>query len=102
MTANRTPNLPIRRVDDLEIPINGTWSIVRASSVVKSSGRHRNRRQLHVLAGRFEIGDEPGDSSLRIDLDDSTLIATTAARRSQPTRDVGVGPGGNRPRARRA
>jgi hypothetical protein len=78
MTANRTANLPIRRVDGLEIPINGTWTIVRASSVARSTGRHRNLRQLHVLAGRFEIGDEPSDSSLRIDLDDSTLIATTA------------------------
>ena len=78
MTTTRTPNLPIRRVDGLEIPINGTWPIVRTSSVARSTRQYRNFRQIHVLGGRFEIGDVPADSSLRIDLDDSTLIATTA------------------------
>ena len=37
MTANRTPNLPIRRIDDLEIPAPGTWSVVRSSSVARSA-----------------------------------------------------------------
>ena len=77
MAANRTPNLPIRRIDDLEIPTSGTWPVVRASSVTRSSGRRTARRQIHVLAGRFEIGEDPRDSSLRIDLDDATLVAGT-------------------------
>jgi len=75
MTANRTLNLPIRTVDGVELPTNGTWPLIRASSVARSSGRGRNRQQLHVLAGRLEIGNDPVDSSLRIDLDQSTLIA---------------------------
>jgi hypothetical protein len=78
MAANRTLNLPIRNIDGLEIPMNGTWPLVRASSVNRSSGRRRNLQQLHVLAGRLEIGDDPVDSSLRIDLDHSTLIANGA------------------------
>ena len=76
MTANRTPNLPIRRIGDLEIPATGTWSVVRASSVTRSS--ERGLRQIHVYAGRFEIGDDPSESSLRLDLDDSTLVAGAA------------------------
>ena len=77
MTANRTPNLPIRRIDNLEIPTFGTWPVVRASSVTRSSGRRQAPRQIHVLAGQFEIGEDPHDSSLRLDLDDSTLVAGT-------------------------
>ena len=78
MTANRTPHLPIRRLDDLEIPSTGPWPVTRASSVATSTGRRDGLRQLHVLAGRLDVGDDPADSSLRIDLDDSTLIATAA------------------------
>jgi hypothetical protein len=78
MTASRTPNLPIRRLDNLEIPTTGTWPVTRASSVVKSTGRRNDLRQVHVLAGRFEVGDDPVASSLRIDLDDSTLNSTAA------------------------
>ncbi len=77
MTANRTPNLPIRRIDDLEIPATGTWSVVRSSSVARSPGRS-GMKQIHVYAGRFEIGDDPRESSLRLDLDDSTLVAGAA------------------------
>ena len=77
MTANRTLNLPIRRIDDLEIPAAGTWSVVRASSVARAAGRS-GLRQIHVYAGRFEIGDDPSESSLRLDLDDSTLVAGAA------------------------
>ena len=77
MTASSTPTLPIRRIDDLEIPTLGTWSVVRASSVTRSSGRRTARRQVHVLGGRFEIAADPHDSSLRLDLDDSTLVAGT-------------------------
>ncbi|HEX4980762.1 MAG TPA: hypothetical protein VFV63_03650, partial [Ilumatobacteraceae bacterium] len=69
MAANRTLNLPIRTAEGVELPTNGTWPLVRVSSVARSSGRGRNRQQLHVLAGRLEIGDDPADSSLRIDLD---------------------------------
>ena len=78
MTASRTPTLPIRRLDDLEIPATGTWPATRASAVARSTGRRNNPRQVHVLAGRFEVGDDPVASSLRIDLDDSTLVATAA------------------------
>ena len=77
MTANRTPHLPIRRIDDLEIPATGTWSVVRSSSVARS-GRRGGMKQIQVYAGRFEIGDDPSESSLRIDLDDSTLVAGAA------------------------
>ena len=78
MTANRTPNLPIRRIGDLEIPATGTWSVVRASSVARSAGRRSGMKQIHVYAGRLEIGDDPSASSLRLDLDDSTLVAGNA------------------------
>jgi hypothetical protein len=76
MTATKTPSLPIRRIDTLEIPITGTWPVVRASSVIRSTRRRQDLRQVHVLAGRLEVGEDPVDSSLRIDLDDSTLTAT--------------------------
>jgi hypothetical protein len=79
MTASKTPTLPIRRLDDLEIPTTGTWPVTRASSVATSTGRRNDLRQVHVLAGRLEVGDDPVASSLRIDLDDSTLIATAAS-----------------------
>ena len=55
-------------------------------------------RQIHVLAGRFEVGEDPGDSSLRIDLDDSTLIAAAVRVSPGPQRDVGVAVRGTRPR----
>jgi hypothetical protein len=72
-----TADVPIRHIDNLEIPQSGIWPVVGASSVVRSTGR-RGVRLLPVVAGRFEIGEDPTDSSLRIDLDDSTLVATTA------------------------
>ena len=75
MTASRTPNLPIRRTDDLEIPTTGTWPAVRSSSVARSTGLRDGLRSLPVLAGRFEIGEDPSQSSLRIDLDGSTWFA---------------------------
>jgi hypothetical protein len=74
MTANRTPHLPIRRIDDLEIPAAGIWPVVRSSSVARSAGRG-GMKQIHVYAGRFEIGDDPSESALRIALHDSTLVA---------------------------
>jgi hypothetical protein len=76
MTATKTPSLPIRRIDTLEIPISGSWPVVRSSSVARSTRRRHDVRQVHVLAGRLEVGEDPFDSSLRIDLDDSTLTAT--------------------------
>jgi hypothetical protein len=91
MTASRTPNLPIRRTDDLEIPTTGTWPVVRSSSVARSkastrsTGRRDGLRPLHVLAGRFDIGEEPTQSSLRIDLDGATWIAN--AVRVSPDRN---------------
>jgi hypothetical protein len=78
MTATRIPTLPIRRIDNLEIPTTGTWPVTRASSVARSTGRRNDLRQAHVLAGRFDVGDDAVASSLRIDLDDSTLAATAA------------------------
>jgi hypothetical protein len=75
MTATKSRSLPIRRIDTLEIPITGTWPVVRASSVSRS-GRRQDLRQVHVLAGRLDVADDPSDSALRIDLDDSTLTAT--------------------------
>jgi hypothetical protein len=35
-------------------------------------------KQIHVYAGRFEVGGDPRESSLRLDLDDSTLVAGAA------------------------
>jgi hypothetical protein len=79
MTASRTPALPIRRTDELEIPSPGIWPIVRSSSVASSTGLRNGVRSLHVVAGRFDIGDDPTQSSLRIDLDNSTLVASAVA-----------------------
>jgi hypothetical protein len=78
MTASRTRNLPIRRTDDLEIPTTGTWPVLRPSSITRSTtstGLRDGLRPLRVLAGRFDIGEDPTQSSLRIDLEGATWIA---------------------------
>ncbi|MGH9135381.1 MAG: hypothetical protein ACRDZZ_15685 [Ilumatobacteraceae bacterium] len=84
MTATDTSALPIRSIGDLEVPTAGTWPIVRASSVDRSTHRPKGLRPLRVLAGRFEIAEDPADSSLRIDVEDSTLIATTVSISADP------------------
>jgi hypothetical protein len=71
-----TANVPIRHIDGLEIPTTGTWPAVGASSVVRSAWL-RGPRALPVVGGWFRIAEDPTDSSLRIDLDDCMLFATT-------------------------
>jgi len=70
-------NVLTRRVDDVEIPTAGIWPAAGVSSVVRPAGRH-GLRAFPVLAGWFEIGDDPAAVSLRIDLDDCTLVASTS------------------------
>ena len=70
-------NIPIRRIDDVEIPAAGIWPAVGVSSVVRPAGRH-GLRAFPVLAGWFEIGEDPAAISLRIDLDDCTLVGSTS------------------------
>ena len=72
-----TSNVPIRRIDDVEIPTAGIWPAVGVSSVVRPTGRH-SLRAFPVLAGWFEIGEDPAAISLRIDLDDCTLVGSTS------------------------
>ena len=70
-------NVLTRRVDDVEIPTTGIWPAAGVSSVVRPAGRH-GLRAFPVLAGWFEIGEDPAAVSLRIDLDDCTLVASTS------------------------
>ena len=70
-------NVPTRRIDDVEVPTAGIWPAAGVSSVVRPAGR-RGLRTFPVLAGWFEIGEDPAAISVRIDLDDCTLVGSTS------------------------
>lgn len=69
--------VPIRQIDDIEIPVSGMWPAVGASRVVRSTGS-RSARAVPVVSGWLEVGDDPATNALCIELDDSILLATTA------------------------
>jgi hypothetical protein len=71
-------DVPIRHIDDIEVPASGMWPAVGASSVVKSTWRH-GARAIPVAGGWLEVGDDPATNSLCIELDDAILLATTTS-----------------------
>ena len=71
------PLLPIRRVDDLEVPAAGAWPLLRSSSVRLRTGRQSDQ-QLTIRSGWLDLHDDPTDSWLRIDADDLVLDLTSA------------------------
>jgi hypothetical protein len=71
-------HVPIRHIDNIEVPASGMWPAAGASSVVTSTWRH-GARATPVVGGWLEIGDDPATNSLCIELADSILLATTAS-----------------------
>ncbi len=71
-------DVPIRHIDDIEVPASGMWPAVGASSVVRSTWRH-GASATPVVGGWLEVGDDPATNSLCIELDDSILLATTSS-----------------------
>jgi hypothetical protein len=79
--AMAAADVPIRHIDNTEVPASGMWPAVGASSVVRSTGR-RGASVSPVAGGWLEVGDGPATNALCIELDDSILLATACASRN--------------------
>ena len=84
-------DVPIRHIDNIEVPASGMWPAVGASSVVRSTWRH-GASAIPIVGGWLEVGDDPATTSLCIELDDAILLATTASV-SQNSHAFRVAPG---------
>lgn len=74
-SGDRTESLPIRRHDGIEVPAAGLWPLLTSSYVCRSAGR-RERQQVAVTDGWFDLDVDPAKSWLHLDLADCVIDLT--------------------------